>query len=229
MFTVAHQLVYPLRKFRGIGKADAKAEAINLLKQVGILFPERVMKSYPHQLSGGMAQRVAIALALTGKPKLLIADEPTTALDVTIQAEILDLLRNLVKELDMAMVIVTHNLGVVADIADNVAVMYAGQVIESGPVKDVLLKSVHPYTSALLGADPHFGAGAKMPDRLASIPGTVPQAWEWTKSCRFAARCEFATEVCKSDLKATPAHGSGIVQCLRSDEIKLSLSKGRSH
>ena len=155
MFTVSHQLTYPLRRSRGLNKAAAKLEALELLKQVGIVAPERVLKSYPHQLSGGMAQRVAIALALTGNPKLLIADEPTTALDVTIQAEILDLLRKLVREREMAMVVVTHNLGVVADIADRVAVMYAGQVIESGPTNDVLLSPEHPYTRALLGADPH--------------------------------------------------------------------------
>lgn len=226
MFTVAHQLNYPLRRLRGFSKSQAKAESISLLKKVGILYPERVMKSYPHQLSGGMAQRVAIALALTGEPKLLIADEPTTALDVTIQAEILDLLRSLVKELDMAMIIVTHNLGVVADIADEVAVMYAGQVIESGPVADVLLKPAHPYTAALLGADPHFGADKKMPERLASIPGTVPPAWEWTNSCRFAARCEFATEVCKQPLRSAEAHGTGSVQCLRNGELKLTIATG---
>jgi peptide/nickel transport system permease protein len=226
MFTVAHQLNYPLRRLRGFSKSQAKAESISLLKKVGILYPERVMKSYPHQLSGGMAQRVAIALALTGQPKLLIADEPTTALDVTIQAEILDLLRSLVKELDMAMIIVTHNLGVVADIADEVAVMYAGQVIESGPVSDVLLKPAHPYTAALLGADPHFGADKKMPERLASIPGTVPPAWEWTNSCRFAARCDFATEVCKQPLRSAEAHGTGSVQCLRNGELKLTIATG---
>ncbi len=226
MFTVAHQLNYPLRRLRGFSKSQARAESISLLKKVGILYPERVMKSYPHQLSGGMAQRVAIALALTGQPKLLIADEPTTALDVTIQAEILDLLRSLVKELDMAMIIVTHNLGVVADIADEVAVMYAGQVIESGPVADVLLKPAHPYTAALLGADPHFGADKKMPERLASIPGTVPPAWEWTNSCRFAARCDFATEVCKQPLRSAEAHGTGSVQCLRNGELKLTIATG---
>jgi peptide/nickel transport system permease protein len=226
MFTVAHQLNYPLRRLRGFSKSQARAESISLLKKVGILYPERVMKSYPHQLSGGMAQRVAIALALTGQPKLLIADEPTTALDVTIQAEILDLLRSLVKELDMAMIIVTHNLGVVADIADEVAVMYAGQVIESGPVSDVLLKPAHPYTAALLGADPHFGADKKMPERLASIPGTVPPAWEWTNSCRFAARCDFATEVCKQPLRSAEAHGTGSVQCLRNGELKLTIATG---
>jgi peptide/nickel transport system permease protein len=226
MFTVAHQLNYPLRRLRGFSKSQARAESISLLKKVGILYPERVMKSYPHQLSGGMAQRVAIALALTGQPKLLIADEPTTALDVTIQAEILDLLRSLVKELDMAMIIVTHNLGVVADIADEVAVMYAGQVIESGPVADVLLKPAHPYTAALLGADPHFGDDKKMPERLASIPGTVPPAWEWTNSCRFAARCEFATEVCKQPLRSAEAHGTGSVQCLRNGELKLTIATG---
>lgn len=226
MFTVAHQLNYPLRRLRGFSKSQARAESISLLKKVGILYPERVMKSYPHQLSGGMAQRVAIALALTGQPKLLIADEPTTALDVTIQAEILDLLRSLVKELDMAMIIVTHNLGVVADIADEVAVMYAGQVIESGPVSDVLLKPAHPYTAALLGADPHFGADKKMPERLASIPGTVPPAWEWTNSCRFAARCDFATEVCKQPLRSAEAHSTGSVQCLRNGELKLTIATG---
>ncbi len=226
MFTVAHQLNYPLRRLRGFSKSQARAESISLLKKVGILYPERVMKSYPHQLSGGMAQRVAIALALTGQPKLLIADEPTTALDVTIQAEILDLLRSLVKELDMAMIIVTHNLGVVADIADEVAVMYAGQVIESGPVADVLLKPAHPYTAALLGADPHFGDDKKMPARLASIPGTVPPAWEWTNSCRFAARCDFATEVCKQPLRSAEAHGTGSVQCLRNGELKLTIATG---
>jgi peptide/nickel transport system permease protein len=166
---------------------------------------------------------VAIALALTGNPKLLIADEPTTALDVTIQAEILDLLRELVKERNMAMIVVTHNLGVVADIADKVAVMYAGQVIESGPVDNVLTSPVHPYTAALLGADPHFGSEVKMPDRLASIPGTVPPAWEWTNACRFAARCEFATEVCKQPLKQTTAHSTGTVQCMRIGELKLTV------
>jgi peptide/nickel transport system permease protein len=225
MFTVAHQLTYPLRRIRGLNKLQAKAEALELLKQVGIVAPERVMKSYPHQLSGGMAQRVAIALALTGNPKLLIADEPTTALDVTIQAEILDLLRKLVRERGMAMVVVTHNLGVVADIADKVAVMYAGQVIESGPTNEVLLSAEHPYTRALLGADPHFNAGEKMPERLASIAGTVPPAWEWTPSCRFAARCEFATEVCKSPLKAQAAHTGGTVQCMRFGELQLSAKK----
>ena len=227
MFTVSAQLTYPLMRIRGLNKSQAKAEAIELLTQVGIIAPERVMKSYPHQLSGGMAQRVAIALALTGNPKLLIADEPTTALDVTIQAEILDLLRKLVAERDMAMVVVTHNLGVVADIADKVAVMYAGQVIESGPTNDVLLNPAHPYTAALLGADPHFNAGEKMPERLASIPGTVPPAWEWTPSCRFAARCDFATDVCKKPLKATAAHKTGTVQCLRVDEIQLSATKSK--
>lgn len=227
MFTVAHQLIYPLRRLRGLGKNEAKAEALALLRKVGILRAEQVMRSYPHQLSGGMAQRVAIALALTGQPRLLIADEPTTALDVTIQAEILDLLRNLVEELDMALIVVTHNLGVVADISNKVAVMYAGQVIESGTVADVLLKPAHPYTAALLGADPHFGTDEKIPDRLASIPGTVPSAWEWTESCRFAARCEFATAACAKKLVESSAHHNGTVKCLRSTDLKLSIASGK--
>lgn len=224
MFTVKAQLVEPLRRLRGVSRVEAGRIALALLQQVGIPAPERVIKSYPHQLSGGMAQRVAIALALTGKPKLLIADEPTTALDVTIQAEILELLRNLVRDEQMAMVLVTHNLGVVADIADRVAVMYAGQVVESGSVHDVLLAPAHPYTAALLGADPHVPSSVPRPERLASIPGTVPAPTQWTPSCRFADRCAFATELCKQPLVQTKAHGNGTVQCLRQTELQLSVS-----
>jgi peptide/nickel transport system permease protein len=124
----------------------------------------------------------------------------------------------------MAMVVVTHNLGVVADIADKVAVMYAGQVIESGPTAEVLLSPAHPYTAALLGADPHFNAGEKMPERLTSIEGTVPAAWDWTPSCRFAARCAFATDACKQPLTSQKAHSAGTVACMRFGELNLSDS-----
>lgn len=224
MFTVKAQLVEPLRRLRKISRTEASQVALSLLQQVGIPAPERVLKSYPHQLSGGMAQRVAIALALTGKPKLLIADEPTTALDVTIQAEILELLRNLVKAENMAMVIVTHNLGVVADIADKVSVMYAGQVVESGSVMDVLLSPAHPYTAALLGADPHVPVTVPRPERLASIPGTVPAPVQWTNACRFADRCAFANAACSAPLVETAAHSNGTVQCARFGELELQVS-----
>ena len=223
MFSVASQLTTQIRRLRKVSKTQAKTIALDLVNKVGIPSPERVLKSYPHQLSGGMAQRVAIALALTGQPKLLIADEPTTALDVTIQAEILELLRSLVVEFNMGVVIVTHNLGVVADIADQVAVMYAGQVVESGSVSEVLNHPAHPYTAALLGADPHVPADAPRPERLASIPGNVPAPATWTNSCRFADRCDFATEVCKQPLKQSAAHGDGIVQCQRYGQIKLEV------
>ncbi len=226
MFTVEYQLVQPLRRLRKLGRAEAKRVAFQLLEKVGIPAANRVLKSYPHQLSGGMAQRVAIALALTGQPKLLIADEPTTALDVTIQAEILDLLRSLVIGENMGMVIVTHNLGVVADIADDVAVMYAGQIVESGTVSEVLTTPAHPYTAALLGSDPHVPASVPSPERLASIPGTVPAPADWTPSCRFAPRCEFATDACKAPLDLSPAHRAGSVACVRSAELNLTV---RSH
>jgi len=226
MFTVQSQLVSPIRRLRKVSKSQANAIALDLLVKVGIPAPERVLKSYPHQLSGGMAQRVAIALALTGKPKLLIADEPTTALDVTIQAEILELLRSLLNELDMAMIVVTHNLGVVADIADQVVVMYAGQIVESGTVAEVLETPAHPYTAALLGADPHLPADAARPDRLATIPGSVPPPATWTNSCRFADRCAFATEVCRKPLEQTAAHKTGTVRCARTNELNLTHKHG---
>jgi peptide/nickel transport system permease protein len=223
MFSVANQLTTQIVRLRKVSKKQAGKIALDVMNKVGIPSPERVLKSYPHQLSGGMAQRVAIALALTGQPKLLIADEPTTALDVTIQAEILELLRSIVVQFNTGIVIVTHNLGVVADIADEVAVMYAGEVVESGSVSNVLNQPAHPYTAALLGADPHVPANAARPDRLASIPGNVPAPATWTNSCRFAARCDFATEICKQPLVQSKAHVGGTVKCLRHDQIKLEL------
>jgi peptide/nickel transport system permease protein len=224
MFSVAYQLTGPIRRFRGVGRGEAKTIAGQLLRQVGIVDAERVLKSYPHQLSGGMAQRVAIALALTGEPKLLVADEPTTALDVTVQAEILSLLRALVRDTGLSVVIVSHDLGVVADICDDVVVMYAGQVVESGRTAPVLDDAAHPYTMALLGANPHVPDDAPMPTRLASIPGTVPAPGSWPTGCRFAGRCKFTQDRCTAPFPALPAHGDGhgtegSVLCIRVEEI----------
>jgi peptide/nickel transport system permease protein len=219
MFSVAYQLVQPIRRFRKVGRGEARQIAAELLRQVGIVDAQRVLKSYPHQLSGGMAQRVCIALALTGQPKLLIADAPTTALDVTVQAEILSLLRALVRDTGLSVVIVSHDLGVVADICDDVAVMYAGQVVESGTAARVLDDPSHPYTMALLGANPHVPEGEPVPLRLASIPGTVPPPGSWPTGCRFATRCKFVREQCTTPFPALPAHGDGSVLCIRVDEI----------
>jgi peptide/nickel transport system permease protein len=219
MFSVAYQLTQPIRRFRGVGRGEARTIAAELLRQVGIVDAERVLKSYPHQLSGGMAQRVCIALALTGQPKLLVADEPTTALDVTVQAEILSLLRALVRDTGLSMVIVSHDLGVVADICDDVAVMYAGEVVESGSTAAVLDDPAHPYTMALLGANPHVPDGEPVPLRLASIPGTVPPPGSWPTGCRFATRCQFAQEQCTVPFVSLPAHGDGSVHCIRVEEL----------
>ena len=219
MFSIAYQLIQPIRRFRGVGRAEARKIATELLRQVGIVDAERVLESYPHQVSGGMAQRVCIALALTGEPKLLIADEPTTALDVTVQAEILSLLRALVRDTGLSMVIVSHDLGVVADICDDVAVMYAGEVVESGSAVAVLDDPAHPYTMALLGANPHVPDGAPVPLRLASIPGTVPPPGSWPAGCRFASRCQFAQEQCTVPFVSLPAHGNGSVRCIRVEEL----------
>jgi peptide/nickel transport system permease protein len=229
VFSIGYQLTQPIRRFRGVGqhgvdghrvgRAEARRIAAELLAQVGIADPRRVLRSYPHQLSGGMAQRVCIALALTGSPRLLIADEPTTALDVTVQAEILSLLRSLVRDTGLSVLIVSHDLGVIADLCDDVAVMYAGQVVESGPVAAVLGQPSHPYTAALLGANPHVSEGLPVPDRLPSIPGTVPAPADWPAGCRFAGRCSLATEECARPVPVTRAHGGapvpgGTVRCV---------------
>ncbi|SEQ41242.1 dipeptide/oligopeptide/nickel ABC transporter permease/ATP-binding protein [Arthrobacter sp. OV608] len=222
MFTVGYQLTGTVRRLRGIGRADAKAEALGLLEKVGIVDAARILKTYPHQISGGMAQRVAIALALAGRPRLLVADEPTTALDVTVQAEILSLLRSLVKDTGMSVVMVTHDLGVVADLCDQVAVMYAGEVVENGRTDSILDNPRHPYTLALLAADPHANHGADMPERLATISGQVPQPKDWPSTCRFAARCQFAGSACLVPIPLLPSGtGDGVVRCVKADELAV--------
>ncbi|WP_285245079.1 dipeptide/oligopeptide/nickel ABC transporter permease/ATP-binding protein [Pseudarthrobacter sp. fls2-241-R2A-127] len=222
MFTVGYQLTATIRRLRGMGKAEAREEARNLLEKVGIVDAARILKTYPHQISGGMAQRVAIALALAGQPKLLVADEPTTALDVTVQAEILSLLRALVTDTGMSVVMVTHDLGVVADICDQVAVMYAGQVVENGRTDSILDNPRHPYTLALLAADPHANHANDMPERLATIQGQVPQPKDWPTGCRFAARCQFAGSACLEPVPLlSSGAGTGVVRCVKADQLAV--------
>lgn len=174
----------------------AEAEVIRQLAQVGIPAPERRCRDYPHQLSGGMQQRVMIALALASRPRLLVADEPTTALDVTLQAQVLDLLRDRQRQCRMGILFITHNFGVVAEMADRVAVMYAGEIVESGPAREVLRRPRHPYTRALIGSVPRLGADA---DRLVSIPGQVPRLGMWPAGCRFHPRCDRVRDSCRRD------------------------------
>jgi len=169
---------------------DREAEVIRLLQQVGIADPQRRIRCYPHELSGGMQQRIMIAMALASHPHLLVADEPTTALDVTIQAQILDLLRRLGSEREMGILLVTHNLGIVAEMADRVIVMYAGHTVEAAPVKKLLASPLHPYTAALLAAVPRLNGRER---KLTTIPGTVPPPTEFPAGCRFYGRCQACT------------------------------------
>ena len=175
------------------------AEVVRLLKLVGIPAPESRIESYPHELSGGMQQRIMIAMALASRPQLLIADEPTTALDVTIQAQIIELLRDLKQKLGMAILLITHNLGIVGDIADRVAVMYAGQIVELAPAEALLRRPRHPYTQALMDSVPKLGAGTQ---RLRAIPGSVPQLNALPSGCRFHPRCPKAQAECSQKVPA---------------------------
>ncbi|MGZ5787076.1 MAG: ABC transporter ATP-binding protein [Ramlibacter sp.] len=190
-FTIGWQLVEALRLHSPLDKKSAQRRAIELLEQVGIPAAHTRLNDYPHQMSGGMNQRVMIAMAISCNPRLLIADEPTTALDVTIQAQILDLLRDLQKERGMALVLITHNMGVVSEMARRVAVMYAGQVMEQRPVAQLFANPQHPYTEALLAALPERGPAGK---RLATIPGVVPGVYDRPAGCLFAPRCAYATQ-----------------------------------
>ncbi len=202
VFRVGVQILETLRIHRP--QRATQTEVVRLLAEVGLADPERRARNYPHELSGGMQQRVMIAMAIATEPKLLIADEPTTALDVTIQAQILDLLKDLKHRLGMAILLITHNLGLVGDIADRIVVMYAGQVIESGPAAELLRSPVHPYTRALIQSVPELG---QTRDRLRAIPGTVPQPGAWPIGCRFAPRCPFVQPQCH--LQAPPLTHSG--------------------
>ena len=203
VLTVGYQIAEPLRAHRGFSKAAARRRAAELLELVGIASPASRLREYPHQFSGGMRQRVMIALALACDPKVLVADEPTTALDVTVQAQILDLIRQLRRELGMAIVWITHDLGVVAGIADRVMVMYGGLVVESGNVEDIYLRPRHPYTQGLLRTLPRLDAPADEAPatigprrRLPSIGGQPPSLAEAPSACPFAPRCEHAFERC---------------------------------
>ena len=202
VYTVGEQICEGLRLHEGLSRAAAMDRAAELLALVHIPMPSRRVHDYPHQFSGGMRQRVMIAMALACKPRLLIADEPTTALDVTIQAQILDLLAELKERLGMAVLLITHAMGVVAEVAQRVVVMYAGQVIEEGSVEEVFERPWHPYTQGLIRSIPRIDADATRGSRLVSIPGTVPSLVEPPPGCRFAPRCAWARDACT---QATPA------------------------
>ena len=193
-FSVGFQLMEAMQTHLDLDKAQRRARAIELLEQVGIPAPESRLTSYPHQLSGGMSQRVMIAMALACNPKLLIADEPTTALDVTIQAQILELLVRLQRETGMGLVLITHSMGVVAETAERVSVQYAGQKVEEQLVAELFATPHHPYTQALLAALPERSLGRRLP----SIPGVVPGQFDRPKGCLFSPRCTFATDLCRS-------------------------------
>ena len=194
VYQVGEQVAEALRLHRPIRPRPAQNQAVALLRQVGIPLPERRSREYPHQLSGGMRQRVMIAMALACDPLLLIADEPTTALDVTIQAQILALMRDLRKRRNTAILLITHDLGVVAEMADEVAVMYAGRIVEQGPVDQVFASPQHPYTEALLHSLPVLGMTQAEP--LKVIRGMVPSPLRWPEGCRFAPRCDYVFERC---------------------------------
>ena len=204
-FTVGFQIGETLRKHLRLGRAERHTRAIELLGQVGIPAPEKRLAAFPHQLSGGMSQRVMIAMALSCNPKLLIADEPTTALDVTIQAQILDLLTKLQRETGMALILITHDMGVVAETAERVQVQYAGQKVEEQKVAGLFADPHHPYTAALLSALPERASGRILP----SISGVVPGQFDRPQGCLFAPRCKFVVESCRQAVRRQDASLGG--------------------
>ncbi len=222
VLTIERQLTETIIEHEHLGRGEARNRAIEMLKLVRIPEPERRMSQYPHQLSGGMLQRVMIAMALACSPKILIADEPTTALDVTIQAQILTLMADLQERFGTAILLITHDLGVVAETADRVAVMYAGRIVERGTVYDVFEHPRHPYTRGLLDAIPHLGAlqGETRRDRLNEIPGIVPSLTRLPPGCRFAPRCPLASPKCEQHYPPFEEMASGHwAACWHSDQL----------
>ena len=207
--TIGYQLAETLRIHEGMDRKAARRRVIELLEQVGIPAPESRLSAYPHQLSGGMNQRVMIAMAIACNPKLLIADEPTTALDVTVQAQILDLLLSLQRDRGMALILITHNMGVVSDTTARVAVMYAGQIMEQRPPSSLFEQPQHPYTAALLAARPEASDGG----RLATIPGVVPGAHDRPRGCLFSPRCAYATPLTDTVRPDLRPWMDGMIRC----------------
>ena len=208
--TIGTQLMEPIMLHQNCGKKEAWTRAVDVLKRVGIAAPEKRMKEYPHQLSGGMRQRVMIAMAIINHPAILIADEPTTALDVTIQAQILDIMRRL-KGSSGSLMLITHNLGIVAEICEEVVVMYAGRAIERGTLKAIFDNPLHPYTQGLMASVPTMRSEKKP---LYTIPGTVPTVYDFKEGCRFADRCQHCTEECRTKIPPVKRVGEDhIVQC----------------
>jgi oligopeptide/dipeptide ABC transporter ATP-binding protein len=222
VFTVGEQIAEAIVLHQGVRKKQALAQAVDLLQAVGIPEPEKRVRDYPHALSGGMRQRVAIAIAISSKPSLLIADEPTTALDVTVQAQILDLLQRLQEETGMSILFITHNLGIVAELAHRVIVMYAGQIVEDSRTEELFARPKHPYTIGLLKSmPPHPSSQTHFPPvRLHPIPGTVPSLIQAPPACRFEPRCSFSVQQCTAVVpnleSIAPEHRS---RCLRAAEL----------
>ncbi|WP_448377082.1 ABC transporter ATP-binding protein [Fervidobacterium sp.] len=227
VFTIGEQIMEAILLHQDVDKKTAREMAIDMLKKVGIPEPEKRVDEYPHELSGGMRQRAMIAMALSCRPKLLIADEPTTALDVTIQAQILELMKELQKEYGMAIILITHDVGVIAENADRVVVMYGGKVMETSDVKTIFKKPKHPYTWGLLTSIPRLDVEQ---ERLYSIPGMVPDPLHFPQGCRFNTRCEFKEEKCSLEMpplvEAEPGHLTRCFFYKKLDEAQKLLKAG---
>jgi oligopeptide/dipeptide ABC transporter ATP-binding protein len=218
VYTVGDQLIELLRLRRGLSKREARAEAIELLQRVGIPSPEARLKAHPHQLSGGIAQRVMVAMAIALDPDVLLADEPTSSLDVTVQAQVLELLKSIVVETEMSMVLITHNLAVAVGTADRIAVMYAGQMMEIGPAREVYARPANPYTAALLRSIPDIQVRE---ERLPAITGAPPNLLHPPTGCPFNPRCPYATDICREQMPpleaVSPEHATA---CWHADEVE---------
>ncbi len=227
VFTIGYQVMEPLKLHTKLNKKETRNRAIELLQQVGIPNPDKRLKQYPHELSGGMRQRVMIAIALACNPDLLIADEPTTALDVTIQAQILDLIDDLKAEMGMGVVMVTHDMGVVAEVADRVMVMYAGNVVETGTVEEIFSNPQHPYTQGLLASVPNVDDANQ---KLEAIPGSLPNLSENIAGCRFHPRCPYAMEKCmEQDPPPFKISAQQHSKCWLQEEVKPNDRKSRAY
>jgi peptide/nickel transport system ATP-binding protein len=222
-YTIGSQMIEVLRRHKGASRQQAVDRAVELLGKVGITAPAMRLGQFPHQLSGGLRQRVMIAMALMCDPQLLIADEPTTALDVTVQAQILRLLASLQKEFGLAVLLITHDLGIVARIADRVSVMYAGQLVESAPTEELFAAPQHPYTRGLLSCVPVPGK-TRRDQPLGNIPGTVPQISPGFAGCAFRSRCGFANESCERDIPRRLAGENHDYLCTRLPEAALKAT-----